>query len=218
MRSVLCIDMERRIVLSRRCAAAVMAVIMMMLAVLPVCADDESSMPAVEHAQAAILYNLENNRILYEYNASDTVYPASTVKIMTAIVAMEHCSIAEIFLERDMDYYILPSAKDCNEQVVLKGIELIKEDKYDFLVIYNGMYDSMMHATYPEAPEAMEWLVHHTGAYARIQEAVKESYQGHTTLVGYATDHGVHTNEAGRGTHGADIPEDINITHFYDVI
>lgn len=90
MRSVLWFVMKRRILFSRRCAAAVMAVIMMMLAVLPVFADDESAMPAVEHAQAAILYNLENNRILYEYNASDTVYPTSTVKIMTAIVAMEH--------------------------------------------------------------------------------------------------------------------------------
>ncbi|MBE6611161.1 MAG: hypothetical protein E7632_01605 [Ruminococcaceae bacterium] len=136
-----------------------------------------------------------------------------------AIVAMERCSIAEIFLEREeVDYYILPSAKDCNEKVVLKGLELIREDKYDFLVIYNGAYDSMMHATYPEAPEAMEWLVHHAGAYARIYDTVKEAYKGHTTLVGYATDHGVHTNEAGRGTHGANIPEDINITHFYDVI
>jgi D-alanyl-D-alanine carboxypeptidase len=90
MRSVLWFVMKRRILFSRRCAAAVMAVIMTMLAVLPVFADDESAMPAVEHAQAAILYNLENNRILYEYNASDTVYPTSTVKIMTAIVAMEH--------------------------------------------------------------------------------------------------------------------------------
>lgn len=46
--------------------------------------------PSIEHAQAAYLYNFENDRVLLEYNASDKVYPTSTVKIMTAIVAFEH--------------------------------------------------------------------------------------------------------------------------------
>ena len=41
---------------------------------------------------------------------------------------------------------------------------------------------------------------------------------GRATLVGFATDHGVHTAENGRGSHGKDIPEDIEITHFYDFI
>ncbi len=137
-----------------------------------------------------------------------------------AIVATEGSSIAHIFLERDMDYYIIPADADGDEKAVLKGIELINSDIYDLVVIYNGMYDSVMHATYPEADEAMEWLYHHTGAYERIYEAAKavSDKNGHRTLIGYATDHGVHTNESGRGAHGLDIPEDIEIRHFYDII
>ena len=80
------------------------------------------------------------------------------------------------------------------------------------------MYDSVMHATFPESEQAMDRLKHHVGAFTRIHDAVKAVDAGHTTLVGFATDHGVHTNENGRGSHGKNIPEDINITHFYDVI
>lgn len=60
---------------------------------LPIQADEAEASaepPIIEHAQAAYLYNFENDRVLFEYNANETVYPTSTVKIMTAIVAFEH--------------------------------------------------------------------------------------------------------------------------------
>ena len=76
----------------RRFTAAAFAVLTMILAASPIFADETEASwePAVEYAQAAVLYNFENDRILYEYNSTETVYPASTVKIMTAIVIMEH--------------------------------------------------------------------------------------------------------------------------------
>lgn len=82
-------------IFKKRLAALVLAVVMLFIAAIPIAADEADdeeipAEPAIEHAQAAILYNFENNRILYEYNASETVYPTSTVKIMTAIVAFEH--------------------------------------------------------------------------------------------------------------------------------
>ncbi len=137
-----------------------------------------------------------------------------------AISATEGCSVSKIFLGRDMDYFIMPAGADADELAVEKGLELIKSDKYDLVVIYNGMYDSVMHATYPESEDAMEWLNHHTKAYERIYDTARDIAvsKGHRTLIGYATDHGVHTNEAGRGAHGLDIPEDINIEHFYDIV
>ena len=39
---------------------------------------------------AAYVYNLETGSVMYSKNASDMVYPASTVKLMTAIVAYEN--------------------------------------------------------------------------------------------------------------------------------
>ncbi len=47
-------------------------------------------------AKAAILIEADSGRVLYEHNA-DKRYPmASTTKIMTALIAIEHCSMDEI--------------------------------------------------------------------------------------------------------------------------
>lgn len=42
------------------------------------------------HSKNAILYNLDENTILYEKASKEKVSIASMTKIMTAIVAMEH--------------------------------------------------------------------------------------------------------------------------------
>lgn len=57
-----------------------------------VSAEDEGKSydpPEIEHAAAAYLYNFENDAVLLAYNPNERVYPASTVKIMTAIVAFD---------------------------------------------------------------------------------------------------------------------------------
>lgn len=46
--------------------------------------------PEPEHCLSAYLYCFENSRSLYEYNSEETVYPTSTVKIMTGLLALEH--------------------------------------------------------------------------------------------------------------------------------
>ncbi len=42
------------------------------------------------NAKYAVLYNLENDQILFEKEIDAAVYPASTVKIMTAVLALEY--------------------------------------------------------------------------------------------------------------------------------
>ncbi|MBQ4354074.1 MAG: D-alanyl-D-alanine carboxypeptidase [Clostridia bacterium] len=75
----------------RKTAAVFLALITLTLFAVPCFADSEiPPEPPIEYARAAVLYNFENDRILFEHNAAETVYPASTVKIMTAIVIMEH--------------------------------------------------------------------------------------------------------------------------------
>lgn len=79
--------------LIQKIAAAVLVFAVSSALALPVFADAEEAVqtsPTIEHAQAAFLYNFENDTVLFEYNANETVYPTSTVKIMTAIVAFEH--------------------------------------------------------------------------------------------------------------------------------
>lgn len=45
--------------------------------------------PTVDHCTGAYLYNFENDTVLLEKGADERVYPTSTVKIMTGIVAIE---------------------------------------------------------------------------------------------------------------------------------
>lgn len=51
-----------------------------------------SSTPALT-AGAAILMDNDTNKILYSKNDENKMYPASTTKIMTAILTLEHCNL-----------------------------------------------------------------------------------------------------------------------------
>lgn len=44
----------------------------------------------VNHVGGAYLYNIENDFVALSYNADETIYPASTVKIMSGLLAIEH--------------------------------------------------------------------------------------------------------------------------------
>lgn len=48
--------------------------------------------PVVERVGAAYLYNVENDRVLFEQDADKVLYPAASVKVMTAVVAYEALS------------------------------------------------------------------------------------------------------------------------------
>lgn len=138
-----------------------------------------------------------------------------------AIVSNPGCSMNHIFREREMDYY----EGVTSDAVNAIAVKLLLEDKYDLLVIYNGNYDSRMHRTGPEHLEALGELRSNNAAYTMFRELIERNYQHHTTLLGFAMDHGCHETEptllpSGKtrcGTHGADIPEDLNVVHHYKV-
>ncbi|MBQ2813044.1 MAG: alkaline phosphatase family protein [Clostridia bacterium] len=130
------------------------------------------------------------------------------------IVSTGEDSMSKIFLEREMDYFIVSTPDEANA----KAVELIKEDKYDLICVYNGNYDSVMHKVSPEGKEAIEALRHNSAAFKLLADAVRENWKNHTTLIGYAPDHGCHEIDGESGGHGLEMPEDMNIIHFYGVI
>lgn len=129
----------------------------------------------------------------------------------TAVVAVQNSSMAIIFGGRNIDYYIMPYDGEVND----KAEELIREDKYDVVVVYNQEYDDVMHRTFPESAQSLEALKHHIAAFDRLCKACKSSWKGCDSLVCWATDHGIHTDEAGHGNHGTDLEEDLNVMHFF---
>lgn len=48
------------------------------------------------HAQCAVLINPENGEILFQKNATKAMYPASTTKILTALLVLENCDLSQI--------------------------------------------------------------------------------------------------------------------------
>jgi len=130
-----------------------------------------------------------------------------------ALITYGKCSLSKIFLERNMDYFHF--AEGGIAAVNAKAAEVILRDAHDFILIYNGNYDSVMHKTGPESHEALAELRTNCHIFSVLSELIKNNWQHHNTLVGFAMDHGCHDIDGNCGSHGLDMAEDINITHLY---
>ena len=128
-----------------------------------------------------------------------------------AIVAESNCSMAMIFLNREMDYYVY----DTIEEVNAKACDLIMRDEYDMIAVYNGNYDAFMHRYAPESIEALCEARANAQIFATFSVLIDRYWSAHNTLVGFAMDHGCHEIDGGLGSHGLDMEEDLNILHRY---
>ena len=127
------------------------------------------------------------------------------------IISYANSSLGKIFLERDMAYFNV----DTPAQVSAKAMEVILSKEYDFVVIYNGFYDGLMHKNGPESQIALGELKVDSHLFATINEIVKSNYKEFNTLVAFAMDHGCHEIDGPCGSHGLDMEEDLNILHLY---
>lgn len=121
------------------------------------------------------------------------------------------CSLLHIFRQRDMEYI----ACDTEAETVGRAAELIMKDEHDLIVCYNGNFDSVMHKYGPESPQALAELRANAQAFRTLSTLIRRLWGRHDTLVGFAMDHGCHEIHGGCGSHGLDMPEDIDIMHFY---
>lgn len=136
------------------------------------------------------------------------------------IIAVQNCSLSKIFLEREMDYIITSGSAETNAYAA----EAILKDEHDFIVVYNGNFDSKMHRAGCEAPETLAELRYNGYSYATLSDLVERHWQGHNTLMGFAMDHGCHdcdpffkNGKLYLGTHGKDIDADRFIRHRYQI-
>ena len=142
----------------------------------------------------------------------DTIFDALIrVGKKPVIVAYACCSLSMIFLEREMDYFIYDNIDEVNA----KAAEIIMEDKYDFIVVYNGNYDTLMHKHGPESLEALSELRANVHQFSMFSDMIQTHWKHHNTLVAFAMDHGCHEIEGNCGGHGLETDEDLNIVHLY---
>lgn len=145
----------------------------------------------------------------------DTVFdilPQSGKKC--AIVSTKGDSISLIFLNRNIDYFIYKTKEECNR----KALELIDEDNYSLIVLYNGDYDWAMHRFSPTGKRSLRALRENIDTYVEIRTQIEEKWKSHRTALSFAPDHGAHRYLHFLGTHGKEIPEDMNIRHFWTIV
>ena len=128
-----------------------------------------------------------------------------------AIVAYLTCTISLIFREREMDYFTYPTL----EEVHAKVADLITCDEYDLIVIHAWNYDSVMHKFGPESVEALSEAHINSHVYATFDAMIRTHWKHHNVFMGFAMDHGCHEIDGDCGSHGLDMPEDLNIVHLY---
>ncbi len=165
-----------------------------------------------------------------EHGITGFMWPVLTVETLfdTAIRAGKKCAIvstwgdsmSRIYLERDMDYYI----KSTYPEVFEKALEVVAEDKYDLVCVYNATYDATMHTYTPEHEKSLAVLEKNCRDFVTLLDAVRTHWAGHNTFYGFCTDHGCHATDMSKvkpgdkvcpGGHGADIDVDMNVVHMF---
>lgn len=103
--------------------------LLMIIGIQTISLADEVSL----NSEAAILVEVSTGRIIYEKNSTKQMYPASTTKILTAILVIENCDLTEIVTVRESALSNIPSGYvTCNLQV---GEELSVNDLLYALMI-----------------------------------------------------------------------------------
>lgn len=88
------------------------------------------------YSPACILIEASSGKILYEKNSNQVRYPASTTKIMTAILVLENCELTDVAtVSRNAIHSIPPDYVMCN---IKEGEELTIEQLLNVLLIFSA--------------------------------------------------------------------------------
>ena len=145
----------------------------------------------------------------------DTIFDAlARANKKVAIVSVKNSSIDLIFRNRDITYF----SEDDDQAVAQQTLELIRGNEYDVIVTYQADYDDNLHRTEPFSPGCVEALVRHIQDFRKMAEAANLRWKDKGHVIAFAPDHGAHVDPStGKGHHGLDIPEDMDIFHCYGI-
>lgn len=87
------------------------------------------------NAESAILLDSKTGKVLYHKNATTAVYPASTTKLMTALVAIELCDLdKEVTIGNEVNYI----ASDSSRAYLAEGERLTFQMLLDGMLVPSG--------------------------------------------------------------------------------
>ncbi len=132
----------------------------------------------------------------------------------SAIVAVKNSSMDLIFRDRDLDYF----SENYDPEVTRRTLDILDNGLYDLIVVYQQEYDDALHRTHPCSEESIRALTKHVRAFQAIAEYAKRNWSCHNYAIVFAPDHGAHTDPvSGKGTHGEDIHQDMQVCHWYQI-
>ena len=131
----------------------------------------EIEKPVPEKCRSAYLYCFENNSTLLEYNADELVYPTSTVKMMTGIVAFE--ALAEKGIGLDESVTVTSD--------MLVGVGGYRIELYDGEVVTVGdLFYALLIGSASDAAAVLAYL-----SYGSVAEfVVKMNEKAQSTVIG----------------------------------
>ncbi len=95
----------------------------------------DTSVPA-PHAEAVYLTDLKSDKVLYERNSNEKLYPASTTKIMTAILVLENADLTQTVTAQAEA--IAPITMQHSHMGILIGEELTVEQLLYGMLVYSA--------------------------------------------------------------------------------
>lgn len=93
----------------------------------------DSSTATVDGLNAACIYDLNQEEVLYSYQANERLNPASLTKIMTALLVIENCSMEDVVLIGDVTIY-----ED--------GVQLFNLKAGDRITVQNLLYATLVYS------------------------------------------------------------------------
>lgn len=131
-----------------------------------------------------------------------------------AVITCENGCIASMLYGRKADLYIIPN--DDEEKIFETALEVLKQDKYNLIFVYQFEYDHTQHKYSPKGENTLKVLKHTNDKFDIISEVAKKTWAGYKSLIVYNCDHGSHAvgDNLTEGAHGEDISEDMNIRWF----
>lgn len=98
--------------------------------------EDESFDPPELGAESAILMDLKSGRVIYSKNPDEQLYPASTTKIMTGILALELGNLSDVVTASVAA--LAPITNEDSHMGILIGEELTMEQLINGMLVYSA--------------------------------------------------------------------------------
>lgn len=139
-------------------------------------ADDvtEGSTAMVDGLNAACIYDINQQDVLYSYHANERLNPASLTKVMTALIVMENCNMEDVVLIGDVTIY-----ED--------GVQLFNLKAGDRITVQNLLYAMLVYS----ANDAALALAQHV---AGSEEAFAEMMNSRALQLGATNTHFVNSH------------------------